>query len=97
MLAENDRLAADGLRVLAVASRDSTPAESFDPDGTVLDEVQGLTLLALVGIVDPPRDEARDAIALCRDAGIRVKMITGDHADDRRRHRGRSSASTATW
>ncbi len=46
----------------------------------LLDEVQGLTLLALVGIVDPPRKEARDAIALCKEAGIRVRMITGDHA-----------------
>ena len=41
---------------------------------------QDLTLLALVGIVDPPRKEARDAIALCKDAGIQVRMITGDHA-----------------
>ena len=39
-----------------------------------------LELLALVGIVDPPRKEAKDAIALCKDAGIRVRMITGDHA-----------------
>jgi P-type Ca2+ transporter type 2C len=39
-----------------------------------------LTLLAMVGIVDPPRSEARAAIAECRDAGIRVRMITGDHA-----------------
>jgi len=41
--------------------------------------VQGLTLQGLVGIMDPPRPEARDAIALCRRAGIQVKMITGDH------------------
>ena len=39
-----------------------------------------LQLLALIGIVDPPRKEAKDAIALCHDAGIRVRMITGDHA-----------------
>ena len=79
VLAENDRLASEGLRVLAVASRDIAPG-SFDPNATLLDEVQGLTLLALIGIVDPPRKEARDAIALCKDAGIRVRMITGDHA-----------------
>jgi len=78
-LAENDRLANDGLRVLAVASRDIDPAD-FDPNGTLLDQVQGLELLALVAIVDPPRKEARDAIALCKAAGIRVRMITGDHA-----------------
>jgi P-type Ca2+ transporter type 2C len=74
----NDRLARDGLRVLAVASRDIEPA-GFDAGGELLDEVRDLTLLALVGIVDPPRAEARDAIAECKDAGIRVRMITGDH------------------
>ena len=79
VLAENDRLAAEGLRVLAVATRDIDTG-AFDPDGALLDEVRGLTLLALIGIVDPPRKEARDAIALCRKAGIRVRMITGDHA-----------------
>jgi Ca2+-transporting ATPase len=79
VLAENDRLAAEGLRVLAVAARDLDPG-SFDPGGPLLDEVSGLTLLALVGIVDPPRREARDAIEQCKGAGIRVRMITGDHA-----------------
>jgi Ca2+-transporting ATPase len=78
VLAENDRLAAEGLRVLAVASRDLDPAQ-FHPDGRLLDEVQDLTLLALVGIVDPPRKEAKDAIAHCKQAGVRVRMITGDH------------------
>jgi Ca2+-transporting ATPase len=79
VLAENDRLAGEGLRVLAVAARDIDPS-SFDPGGDLLAVVQDLTLLALVGIVDPPRKEARDAIALCKDAGIQVRMITGDHA-----------------
>jgi Ca2+-transporting ATPase len=79
VLAENDRLAGEGLRVLAVAARDFDPAR-FDPNGPLLEEVRELTLLALVGIVDPPRKEARDAIARCREAGIRVRMITGDHA-----------------
>jgi Ca2+-transporting ATPase len=78
VLAANDGLAREGLRVLAVASRDLDPA-TFDPDGELLDEVHDLTLLALVGIVDPPRKEARDAIARCKEAGIRVRMITGDH------------------
>jgi Ca2+-transporting ATPase len=78
VLEENDRLAGDGLRVLAVASRDLDPA-AFDAGATLLDEVRDLTLLALVGIVDPPRREARDAIAECKAAGIRVRMITGDH------------------
>jgi Ca2+-transporting ATPase len=79
VLAENDRLAGEGLRVLAVAARDIDPA-SFDAGGELLAQVQDLTLLALVGIVDPPRKEARDAIARCKEAGIQVRMITGDHA-----------------
>ncbi len=79
VLAENDRLAAEGLRVLAVARRDFDPA-AFDPAGDLLALMAELELLALVGIVDPPRKEAKDAIALCHDAGIRVRMITGDHA-----------------
>jgi Ca2+-transporting ATPase len=78
VVAENDRLAAEGLRVLAVASRDFDPS-AFDADGELLEQVHDLTLLALVGIVDPPRKEARDAIASCTQAGIRVRMITGDH------------------
>jgi P-type Ca2+ transporter type 2C len=79
VVAENDRLAGEGLRVLAVASRDLDPG-SFNPQGTLLDLVQELTLLALVAIVDPPRNEAKDAIARCKEAGIRARMITGDHA-----------------
>ena len=79
VLAENDRLAGEGLRVLAVARRDFDP-DTFDPAGDLLGLVAELELLALVGIVDPPRKEAKDAIALCKAAGIRVRMITGDHA-----------------
>ena len=78
VMEENDRLAGEGLRVLAVASRDFDPA-TFDKDGQLVDDVKELTLLALVAIVDPPRKEARDAIAECREAGIRARMITGDH------------------
>jgi len=79
VLAENDRLADEGLRVLAVARRDFDP-HSFDPAGDLLALVSELELLALVGIVDPARKEAKDAIELCKLAGIRVRMITGDHA-----------------
>jgi Ca2+-transporting ATPase len=75
----NDRMAASGERVMVVAQRDFDP-KSFDPAGDLLGLVQDLTLLAMVGIVDPPRAEAKAAIAECRDAGIRVRMITGDHA-----------------
>jgi P-type Ca2+ transporter type 2C len=78
VLTENDRLAGEGLRVLAVASKDIDPGR-FDPDAPLLEEVENLTLLALVAIVDPPRKEAKDAIARCKEAGIRARMITGDH------------------
>jgi Ca2+-transporting ATPase len=78
-LEANDRIAAAGERVMVVAQRDLDPA-TFNPDGDLLGLVQDLTLLAMVGIVDPPRAEAKAAIAECRQAGIRVRMITGDHA-----------------
>ena len=83
LLAHNDRLGGEGLRVLAVAQRD-IPLDAwneFTATGEDPAELVGdLVLLALVGIVDPPRPEARAAIAEARQAGITVKMITGDHA-----------------
>jgi Ca2+-transporting ATPase len=78
-LEANDRMAAGGERVMVVAQRDFDKA-TFDPGGDLKGLVEDLTLLAMVGIVDPPRAEARDAIAQCKSAGIRVRMITGDHA-----------------
>ncbi len=75
----NDRMAGSGERVMVVAQRDFDPG-SFDPRGNLIDLVRDLTLLAMVGIVDPPRAEAKAAIAKCHDAGIQVRMITGDHA-----------------
>jgi magnesium-transporting ATPase (P-type) len=72
-----ERIAAQGQRVLAIATRETTP------EHTVLeqDDVMGpLTLLGLIGLIDPPREEAILAVAECRAAGIQVKMITGDHA-----------------
>ena len=76
---ENDRMAQAGERVMVVARRDFDP-QTFDPTAKLVDQVTDLTLLAMVGIVDPPRPEARDAIARCHSAGIQVRMITGDHA-----------------
>jgi Ca2+-transporting ATPase len=78
-LDENQRLGEKGLRVLAMARKDFDPA-TFDPNADLLPLVDGLTLLALVGIVDPPRTQAKDAIATAKAAGIQVRMITGDHA-----------------
>ncbi len=71
-----EALAAAGQRVLALAE---APMEKGKRELDFADVEQGLTLLALVGIIDPPREEAIAAVAQCRAAGIRVKMITGDH------------------
>src|SRR5205814_3551768 len=78
-LAENERLGEQGLRVIATARKDFDPA-AFDPAGDLLPQLDGLTMLALIGIVDPPRPQAKAAIATAKAAGIQVRMITGDHA-----------------
>ena len=78
-LAENERLGTQGLRVMATGQKDYDPA-TFDPNADLLPAIDGLTLLAIVGIVDPPRPAAKDAIAQAHAAGIQVRMITGDHA-----------------
>ena len=72
-----DDIAARGQRLLAVARR-RTGAEQVSLN---YDDVEGgdFAMLALLGIMDPPRDEAITAVAECREAGVRVKMITGDH------------------
>jgi magnesium-transporting ATPase (P-type) len=71
-----ETVAERGQRVLALASK-HMPA---DRDELHEDDVQDLTLLGIVGLIDPPREEAIEAIEDCRNAGIRAKMITGDHA-----------------
>ncbi|MEJ2695810.1 MAG: cation-translocating P-type ATPase [Candidatus Sulfobium sp.] len=72
----NERMAADGLRVLCVAMRewDELP-DKVTPENTET----GLVILGLAGMMDPPREEAIEAVALCRKAGIEPVMITGDH------------------
>ena len=67
----NNALAARGMRVLGLGYR-TIEGPDDDPESS-------LTLLGLVGIIDPPRAEVRDAVAVCRSAGIRPVMITGDH------------------
>ena len=76
---ENARLAGQAMRVLAIAQREIA-LRDFDPAADLMPWSQQFSLIGLVGIIDPPRPEARDAIGLCKRAGIQVKMITGDHA-----------------
>jgi magnesium-transporting ATPase (P-type) len=75
--AQADAIAALGQRVLALAVRPADVRHRALDHGAV---DGSLTLLGMVGMIDPPRAEAIAAVAECRQAGIRVKMITGDHA-----------------
>jgi magnesium-transporting ATPase (P-type) len=73
-----DEIAARGQRLLALATKEVEPGRSRLAFADV--EEDGLIMVALCGIIDPPREEAIEAVAECQQAGIRVKMITGDHA-----------------
>jgi Ca2+-transporting ATPase len=72
--AHNAELAARALRVLAVGWREVPPDQASLTDG----DLHGLTMLGLVGMIDPPRAHVKEALAQCRTAGIRVIMATGD-------------------
>ena len=72
ILSEAKSMAGDALRVLGLSFKEKTTRE---------DAEQGMTFLGLVGMIDPPRPEARQAIAVCEAAGIKPVMITGDHPD----------------
>ncbi len=80
ILRTNDALADDALRTLGVAARwleeDALSEHTANPDARI---EQGLVFAGLIGMIDPPRPEARDAVARARSAGIRPIMITGDH------------------
>ena len=80
ILRTNETLAGDALRTLGVAARwlegDALAEHTAKPDERV---EQGLVFAGLIGMIDPPRPEAKDAVARARSAGIRPLMITGDH------------------
>ncbi|QLG86955.1 calcium-translocating P-type ATPase, PMCA-type [Chitinibacter bivalviorum] len=71
-------MAAQGLRGLMIACR-FIPTHEFNEHTPLMNHMSELTMIALIGLYDPPRAEARLAIARCQHAGIAVKMITGDH------------------
>ncbi|WP_240417470.1 calcium-translocating P-type ATPase, SERCA-type [Paenibacillus periandrae] len=76
VLAANEGMANNALRVLGLAYRDLKPTESCTEEAEV---ENGLVFIGLTGMIDPPRKEVRDAITKCRKAGIKTVMITGDH------------------
>ncbi|MEW2082839.1 HAD-IC family P-type ATPase [Streptomyces sp. NPDC005283] len=75
--AQTERMGGEGRRVMAAATRDLDPA-GFDPDGDLLAHVTELRMTSLVGMVDPPREDARAAVAGAQAGHIRVRMVTGD-------------------
>ena len=74
---EMDRLGGRGLRIMVAATRDIDPAD-FDPGGDLLSLITGLQMTAMVGMIDPPRAESKDAVRNAQSANIRVRMVTGD-------------------
>ena len=80
VLYEYNKFASQGLRGLLVASR-SLATNELDTSEDLSKWVTDLIFIGLVGLVDPPRPEAKQAIASCKMAGVSVKMITGDHQD----------------
>jgi Ca2+-transporting ATPase len=79
LLAANQEMSEQGLRVLGFAARDYDSAGFPASADVAMDAVEGLVLVGLVGIIDPLRAEAKDAVRVALGAGIDVRMITGDH------------------
>jgi len=76
LLRAGEHMAGEGLRTLGIAMRQwERMPEDLTPNGVESE----LTMLGIIGLLDPPREEAREAVALCKTAGIRPVMITGDH------------------
>ena len=75
ILKQNDEMASMGLRVIALCDGEVTPNDKFSEK-----DINGLNFVGLVGFIDPVRKEAAAAVKECKNAGIKVLMITGDHA-----------------
>jgi magnesium-transporting ATPase (P-type) len=75
LLLKSDEMAKEALRVIAMASKDVSPEKT----SLSREDIDRLVFLGMQGMIDPPREEAIQAIGLCQDAGIRTVMITGDH------------------
>jgi len=76
ILKTNDQFAEKALRVLALAYNEVPNSKNY----TIKNVEKNLTFIGLVGMIDPPRDEIKQAVKECHDAGIKVMIITGDHA-----------------
>lgn len=75
ILLKNNQLAGNALRVIALAYKEIPETAKIDESNME----EGLTFMGLVGMIDPPREEVKEAIRACKEAGIKVIMITGDH------------------
>lgn len=80
-LDQNERLTEEGMRVIALAGipLEDINASVDDDISDVIENLDGFSLLGMYGIVDPPREDAKESVKKTQDAGIQVKMITGDH------------------
>ena len=77
IIAENEKMASEALRVLGIASKELPEQDRSKYEEEEVE--QGLTFLGLMGMIDPPREEAKEAVRRCEEAGIKAVMITGDH------------------
>ncbi len=92
ILEKADEMAEEALRLLAMAYK------VVPPDRTSIDrnDLSDMTFLGIEGMIDPPRDEALDGVRMCKSAGIRVVMVTGDHAKTAKAIAGKLGIGTDT-
>jgi len=80
LLEQSNSIASRGLRVLGVAYQEIQTSQLDSTKRNILQEKSDLIMIGFIGMIDPPRPEVKAAIKTCKNAGIKVKMITGDHA-----------------